>query len=345
MVLFKMVEAFDSKALDVGVQSQKINSNKKFFHKITSKGGFEKSELEKSWVRDKYKSSLTLAQIPTLPKLNHFPSSQQSKMMRKLADIPVYVVKSGTGELVLSRARGYSGGSSRIDLATTRQGDVVSLEFSERENSGLGYVFFDKKDATNFLNETLRTNPDKTKVVGLFIECIGLDNAFRLTRTSPQGVQFAFIPSMSQVSKTLTSGNTMYSPVAETNQSLPCFDGVPIILARLHNKPSLKVEHFVFFSEADFERVYKSSASFKDSLEVVSPYNLESFLEDLEVNKFNIKKTIFVQPFSDYQELSQLDTLSPVERALFQFKDKLSSRFVSLKFYALNLFRMNSQQY
>ena len=134
---------------------------------------------------------------------SNFYQKKTKNIQNTLASVPIFVIINGHKEIVLSKPIN----SSRSE-ARTRVIDKTLYEYCgafdplTESHPKLGFFFFNRIDAQNYLQEIAKSDIDGTKTVGLSVNCIGLNSAYRITREHHPGVDFRFVPDYQEV-KTL----------------------------------------------------------------------------------------------------------------------------------------------
>lgn len=132
-----------------------------------------------------------------------FYQKKTKNIQNTLASVPIFVIINGHKEIVLSKPI-----NSNRSEARTRAIDKTLYEYCGAFNPmteshpKLGFFFFSRIDAQNYLQEIAKSDIDGTKTVGLSVNCIGLNSAYRITREHHPGIDFRFVPDYQEV-KTL----------------------------------------------------------------------------------------------------------------------------------------------
>ena len=63
----------------------------------------------------------------------------------------------------------------------------------------------DRHEAEIYLTEIAKSDIDRTKILGLTINCISLDSAYQITREHHPGIDFRFVPKLSEVYNLITT--------------------------------------------------------------------------------------------------------------------------------------------
>mgnify|MGYP001284107775 FL=1 len=82
----------------------------------------------------------------------------------------------------------------------------------------LGLFFLSRSDAEVYLKAVAQADIDGTQTVGLSINCIGLDAAYKVTREHHPGVDFRFVPDLAEVQNFLSTYVNKQDVVIEEEQ-------------------------------------------------------------------------------------------------------------------------------
>jgi hypothetical protein len=218
-----------------------------------------------------------------LDKLNSsdFFLNKTKKIQATLANIPIFLVLNGQGEIVLSKpANVLAPNSFNSYLSEKIYDSCGAFDAAVEKKGSLGLFFMDYSDAENYLKEVARADFEGTQTVGLSIYCVNLGSAYKITREYHPGVDFRFVPNMQELKGLLVNkigksdmivedeqqqlrfrrrtvnlfpylkklGNYL-SPSSSFLQRNEYFKGVPIYIVQLNDKPRN------FFAEQYFNAV------------------------------------------------------------------------------------------
>ena len=133
-------------------------------------------------------------------------------IQKALANIPVFVIRNGQGDIVLSKP------SNKYNTFGLPVSKTVSDRFDEtlydscgafdplvEKKAKLGLFFLSYSDAERYLKEILQTDSKGTYLIGVNIHCISLDSAYKVTREHHPGTDFRFVPDYTEVKELLNN--------------------------------------------------------------------------------------------------------------------------------------------
>jgi hypothetical protein len=195
----------------------------------------------------------------------NFYAGKTKQIQQSIENIPVYAIVQGQqGEIILASSKDTKG------ILDPRKANAYNFYSGFRNadigDNKLGLFFMSRNDAEVYLKEIATTDVISTKTLGLSIECVSLDFAYRVTREYHPGLDFRFIPNLEEV-KNLLSENAKpkstniifeddqqqlrvrkshvkiksffgllipFSSFLSNNES---FKGVPIYIVQIHKSP------------------------------------------------------------------------------------------------------------
>jgi hypothetical protein len=155
-----------------------------------------------------------------LDKLNSskFYRQQTDDIQKALANVPVYTVLNGRGEIVLNKPTKISGSKEFNYINQVLYDFCGAFDAKVEKRPQLGLFFLNYEDAKNYLQEVARADIDGTKRLGLSIHCVGLDSAYKITREHHPGIDFRFIPNFTEVKELLTKNIAGPDTIVENGQ-------------------------------------------------------------------------------------------------------------------------------
>jgi|TARA_B110000902_G_scaffold62871_1_gene74487 hypothetical protein len=136
---------------------------------------------------------------------SEFYSKQTQPLQDSIANIPVYAVVNGFGEVTVSQPRrGKFPGNRLISAQKYNIAGAFDADVVKSKGRGIGLFFMNLADAELYINEMGIDDMDGTEFAGLSIQCIGLDAAYRITRESHPGSDFRFVPDYREVTNLLS---------------------------------------------------------------------------------------------------------------------------------------------
>jgi hypothetical protein len=128
----------------------------------------------------------------------NFYTAKTNQIQHSIQTIPVYTVVGGQQEgLVLLSSKDIKVGFDPIK--TTVYNFYDGFRNTSSRSSKLGLFFMSLNDAEVYLNEIATIDVIGTKRAGLSVQCVGLDVAYRVTREYHPGIDFRFIPNLTEV--------------------------------------------------------------------------------------------------------------------------------------------------
>ena len=86
-----------------------------------------------------------------------------------------------------------------------------------------GLFFMNRLDAETYLKAIAQSDIDGTQTVGLSINCIGLDSAYKITREYHPKLIFVFVPDLKEVQNFLTNYIKNLNIIVENEQQQVIF--------------------------------------------------------------------------------------------------------------------------
>ena len=220
------------------------------------------------------------------------------KIQKVLDNIPIFVVLNGQGQIVLSKPSNNLGPNSFINYVNEKLYDSCgAFDASVDKKSDLGLFFMTHNDAEKYLKECAKSDFEGTQTVGLSIHSINLSSAYRITREHHPGIDFRFVPNLTEVKDLLVTSigksdmivedeqqqlrfrprstnlfpylnklGKYLSPTSSFLQGNEYFKGVPIYIVQVHGKPRnfFAEQAFKFFGSLD--SIYNGSIKSLDSV-------------------------------------------------------------------------------
>lgn len=195
-------------------------------------------------------------------------------LQEALSHVPIFVVQNGNGEIILNKPSKILNSSNIKSYFNEKLYDFCGAFDSQVEKKqNLGLFFLNKTDAETYLKAVAQSDIDGTKTVGLAINCISLDSAYKVTREHHPGVDFRFVPDLTELqtllSKQISKADVIlddgqqqlrfrprqfnlfpylgklgffFSPTSSFLQRNEYFKGVPIYIVQVSSSP----ENFLF---------------------------------------------------------------------------------------------------
>ena len=126
---------------------------------------------------------------------------------------------NGNGEIILNKP---SNGLAQKNLNSLLNENVYDFcggfDSKVEKRQQLGLFFLSRSDAEVYLKAVAQADIDGTQTVGLSINCIGLDAAYKVTREHHPGVDFRFVPDLAEVQNFLSTYVNKQDVVIEEEQ-------------------------------------------------------------------------------------------------------------------------------
>ena len=156
-----------------------------------------------------------------LDKINssNFFLKKTRDIQASLANVPVFVILNGQGEIVLSKPSNVLGSKNLTNFINEKIYDSCgAFDPLIEKRSELGLFFMDQLDASKYLKEVARSDFEGTQTVGLSLHCISLDSAYKITREYHPGVDFRFVPNFTEVKNLLVDNIGKSDMIVEDEQ-------------------------------------------------------------------------------------------------------------------------------
>jgi len=138
---------------------------------------------------------------------SNFFLKKTERIQNALANIPVFILMNGHGEIVLNKPSELGGSKTIPSYVEEKLYDSCgAFDLRVEKRSELGLFFMNYEDAEKYLKELARSDFQGMQTVGLSINCISLDSAYKITREYHPGIDFRFIPNFNEVKNLLTKG-------------------------------------------------------------------------------------------------------------------------------------------
>nr|BCG67652.1 conserved protein [Haptophyceae sp. NIES-3900] len=265
----------------------------------------------------------------------NFPTKNQKILAEKMKHVPVYAVVNRKYKIVTSRVRRPYGailsGGDKPESKIFLEGysDLFNWE-KDREPVDFCFFFMDRNDAADYKKWQLE-NPNYVgkrtiRSLGLATTTVGLDEAYKLIKTSKPRLHYYIIPDVTELDKTLAL--PIFGPrLSPPEMPLRKFKGTPIYVLK-NTKGSGEIVFFKKDEALKFKKLHKNVKDFSLKLE-----SLEGFL--LRAEKFSKKdlENVFFQTSSDsesYVDEFQQVYNTPPKRLWYSTKNQIFDKTVTL---------------
>ena len=205
-----------------------------------------------------------------------FYKEASEKISESLSNVPVYIIINGQSEIVTAQPR--LRGEKRAIMQNVANWfyDLVDVLPDPSRKCELGLFFMNYNDAENYLTNIIKGDVVGVSQVGVAIEAIGLDSAYKLWRGKHPGTDFRFVPSLEEIKVLLSPsrkilGNNItivdevqqqlcknYNPghfALSNYQKNSYFKGVPIYLVQLNKTPSSPITETLMIPPRFVDRI------------------------------------------------------------------------------------------
>jgi len=149
----------------------------------------------------------------------NFYNKNTKPIQKTLQEVPVFVVLNGNGEIILNKP---SNGLAQKNLNSLLNENVYDFcggfDSKVEKRQQLGLFFLSRSDAEVYLKAVAQADIDGTQTVGLSINCIGLDAAYKVTREHHPGIDFRFVPDLVEVQNFLSTYVNKQDVIIEEEQ-------------------------------------------------------------------------------------------------------------------------------
>ena len=134
-----------------------------------------------------------------------FYKRNTQNLQKRLQKVPIFVIVNGNGEIILNKpSKELSSKNFQTVLNEKLYDFTGSFDLTIEKQQQLGLFFMSRLDAETYLKAVAQSDIDGTETVGLSINCVGLDAAYRITREYHPGVDFRFVPNLNEVQNLLS---------------------------------------------------------------------------------------------------------------------------------------------
>ena len=150
---------------------------------------------------------------------SNFFLKKTKEIQSTLSNVPVFVILNGQEEIVLSKPGNILSSKTFSTYIDEKLYDFCgAFDSIVEKKSEFGLFFMNYGDAEKYLKEVARSDFEGTQTVGLSINCISLDSAYRITREYHPGIDFRFVPDFNEVKELLVSNIGKSNMIVENEQ-------------------------------------------------------------------------------------------------------------------------------
>jgi len=273
-------------------------------------------------IREKYLLSEYLDGYLKKVNSSKFYNQKTEDIQSALSTVPAFVVTNGDNEIVLSKISAAKKPTSlQSYLNKILYQFCGAFDLNSQPCAETGFFFLNRQDAENYLQSVAKADIDGTKTVGLSINCVGLDSAFKIIREYHPGIDFRYITKLNGLKTLKTTREGVFISIVEYTDSTTQQGNLP------------KTYRLVFFDEDNAKNFYKkvrSEASltksriFNDSFENF----LEVWEEQIHANEsinndfLTNLNTVFVPPTDSEEQVLSYSKNSTVKSLTQSFGQK-----------------------
>ena len=136
---------------------------------------------------------------------NNFYTKSTQSIQSALQKIPVFTIINGNGEIVLNKpSKDLSSKTFKTIFKEKLYDFCGDFDQTIEKRQQFGLFFMSRGDAETYLKAIAQSDIDGTQTVGLSINCIGLDSAYKITRENHPGIDFRFVPDLEEMQSLLS---------------------------------------------------------------------------------------------------------------------------------------------
>jgi hypothetical protein len=154
---------------------------------------------------------------------SNFFLKKTGNIQKALANVQVFAILNGQGEIVLSKPSNLLGSKNFKTYLNEQTYDLCgSFDSRVEKKSKLGLFFMTYLEAEKYLKEIAKADIEGTQTVSLSIHSISLESAYKITREYHPGIDFRFVPNYAEVKKLLVKsiGKSDHLVVEDEQQQL-----------------------------------------------------------------------------------------------------------------------------
>jgi hypothetical protein len=145
---------------------------------------------------------------------SNFFQKKTKEIQLALANIPIFVVLNGQGEIILNKPSNILNSQNvRAYLNEKLYNWCGGFDLAVEKKPKFGCFFFNFADAEQYLKEVARFDIEGTQTVGLSIYCTNLGSAYNVTREYHPGIDFRFVPHFDEVKNLLRNNFFFFDPI------------------------------------------------------------------------------------------------------------------------------------
>ena len=197
-------------------------------------------------VQNEYKVDQYIAGYLDKVASNQFYTNRTQPIQSALKTVPVFTIINGNGEIVLNKpSKDLSSKTFKTVFNEKLYDFCGDFDQTAEKKQQFGLFFMNRLDAETYLKAIAQSDIDGTQTVGLSINCIGLDSAYKITREYHPGIDFRFVPDLKEVQNFLTNYVRKGDVIVENEQQQITFQRKAVNLLPFLDKIGLRVSQSV----------------------------------------------------------------------------------------------------
>lgn len=198
---------------------------------------------------------------------NNFYRKSTQSIQSALQKIPVFTIINGNGEIVLNKpSKDLSSKTFKTIFKEKLYDFCGDFDQTIEKHQKFGLFFMSRGDAETYLKAIAQSDIDGTQTVGLSINCIGLDSAYKITRENHPGIDFRFVPDLEEMQSLISKYIKKEGIIVENEQQQVNFQRRTANLLPFLDKLGFRVSQSVGASSFAQRNEYFKATGMLDSI-------------------------------------------------------------------------------
>ena len=198
---------------------------------------------------------------------NNFYTKSTQSIQSALQKIPVFTIINGNGEIVLNKpSKDLSSKTFKTIFKEKLYDFCGDFDQTIEKRQQFGLFFMSRGDAETYLKAIAQSDIDGTQTVGLSINCIGLDSAYKITRENHPGIDFRFVPDLEEMQSLISKYIKKEGIIVENEQQQVNFQRRTANLLPFLDKLGFRVSQSVGASSFAQRNEYFKATGMLDSI-------------------------------------------------------------------------------